>query len=198
MTSASDLEIILQEADERKIGYDSRLRQLFEQIVVKWEEIDTRLHVEAVQHVHTLPFIKEATTEAEFATAEVHKVMKRFLNAAFIEKLFADSQELEVAELEVQFADCFGEHASVLTPALLHAFRASGRKILYTRASDIKKKARSRLRRKKEQKFEPAPMEPMFVYAEGSPVSVERLQSYEPMYIEVSEVCGSHVLMRSG
>ena len=45
-------------------------------------------------------------------------------------------------------------------------------------ASDILKNARSHLRRKKEQKFESTPMaEPTFLYADGSPVSVEKFQS---------------------
>ena len=158
---------------------NTELRELIPKVKVR----DLPACVQAVTLVHALPTLAEAKNPQETNVAEMHRVLKRFVNDQFIERVFANetcmTKDAITAHLEL-FWD--KENVEKIKQALFKSWQATGR----TFEDDPEKKPKRvrppRRRCKKRQNaeeehgeptLEPATRQPLFEIGE------------DPMYIQI-------------
>ena len=132
--SISDAIKILEEVDFRGIATDAEARRMFAEIVKRGDDEDKEkkeaILSEALIILHSLPCLQAVHTPQEIATANVHRIMKRCVKSLFIDFHFRDVKFMPTATLKEIFASLFGAFADSMTGELLHAFRASGRRLV--------------------------------------------------------------------
>ena len=136
--SIADTVMILEAVDSREIATDPKTRQVFAQILEHRDDQQKKeaLLTEALILLHHLPCVRMVNTQQEIETASVHRIMKRCLKHLFIELHFADVDEMPTETLTQAFGRLFGDLADQMKSELLHAFRASGRKLIHTKKTE--------------------------------------------------------------
>ena len=144
--SIADTVMILEEVDSREIATDPNTRQVFAQILEHQDDQQKKeaLLTEALILLHHLPCVRMVNTQQEIETATVHRIMKRCLKHLFIELHFADVDEMPTETLTEGFGRLFGDLADQMKSELLHAFRASGRKLIHTKKTRSQPRSKSR------------------------------------------------------
>ena len=166
----------------RQIPVSTELRDLIPKVKAR----NVEACVKAVTVVHALPTLNEAKTKEEILVADIHKVVKRFVNNQFIDSAFPDHTSMTkqsiIAHLKLHWT---AEEVKTLKQGLLLAWQATGRTFEHDPNGKKKRDRPCRERNKKGNAAAPETGEPSLG---ADATSQSLLNPNEPMRIEVLSI----------